>query len=398
VSHPLRYKLAEATIDRGDIAELIEWLRTDPWLTQGPLVLEFERAWARWVGTRHALYVNSGSSANLLMYAALSESPRGTNRKVVAPAVAWPTTVAPAIQLGFEPVLCDVEDGTFGIDPRLLGALVEEHEPAAVVVVHMLGVPIQLAPVLDLQRKYGFVLLEDCCGAHGSRYDGRKVGTFGEMSSFSFFYGHHVSTIEGGMVCTDDDRLDEVLRMLRAHGWAKDLAPAREAELAAERGVIPFNRPFTFYVPGYNVRGSDLGARIGLSQMRRLDDIVSRRVTNHAAYRGRFAAAPGFHHQRNDRAEVSSISFAALAASRDHRERVAEALRAAGIEVRPVGTGNLSRQPFWADRYGIQAFPVADRIHTTSFQIPSHQGLGAEDVEAIARVVLSVSREGGLPS
>lgn len=386
---PARYKLAEATINERDIGDLIEWLRTDPWLTQGPLVAEFERVWAAWLGTRHALFVNSGSSANLLMYAALESAKRG-NRKVIVPAVSWPTTVAPAIQLGFEPIMCDAEDVTFGIDPRMLAEMLEEHEPAAVIVVHVLGVPIQLDPILQLQRKHGFVLLEDCCAAHGSRYDGRRVGSFGQMSSFSFFYGHHVSTIEGGMVCTDDDRLDDILRMLRSHGWHKDLAPEKGAALASGRDVIEFNQQFTFYLPGYNLRSTDLNARIGLSQMRRADDVVQQRMSNHREYQARFAAARAFHCQRNGRAEVSGISFAALASSREHRERIAAAMKTAGIETRPIGGGNMSRQPFWSDRYGSQTFPVADRIHETGFQIPNHQGLDTNSVGTIADVVLSV--------
>ncbi|MET0385607.1 MAG: DegT/DnrJ/EryC1/StrS family aminotransferase, partial [Polyangiales bacterium] len=136
-----RYKLAGSTIDARDIGELIEWLQNDPWLTQGPLVAELERVWASWLGTRHALFVNSGSSANLLMYAALLESGRLKNRKVIVPAVSWATTVAPAIQLGFEPIMCDAEASSFGIDPEALTRLVEQHKPAAVIVVHVLGVP-----------------------------------------------------------------------------------------------------------------------------------------------------------------------------------------------------------------------------------------------------------------
>ncbi|MET0390671.1 MAG: DegT/DnrJ/EryC1/StrS family aminotransferase, partial [Polyangiales bacterium] len=196
--------------------------------------------------------------------------------------------------------------------------------------------------------------------------------------------------IEGGMVCTDDPRLDEILRMLRSHGWAKDIGPDREATLAREREVLEFNRPFTFYLPGFNVRSSDLNARLGLSQMRRADQVVYTRVANHALYQSLFTRADGFRCQHNHRATISSIAFAALASSHEHRERVGEALREAGIETRPLGGGNMSRQPFWSDRYGSQLFPVADRIHETSFQLPNHQALRSDDVRAIAAVVQSV--------
>lgn len=388
-----RYMLAERTIDREDLENLIEWLRTDPWLTQGPLVREFEARWANWLGIRHATFVNSGSSANLLMYYALLVSGRLRNAKVIVPAVSWVTTVAPAIQLGFEPIMCEADTQTFGVDLDHLEALLKEHEPGAVIVVHVLGVPVDVAALRELKTRFGFLLMEDSCAAAGSRYEGRMVGTFGELSSFSFFYGHHMSTIEGGMVCTDDDRLHDILLHLRSHGWAKDLAPEKEAELARAHGALTFNRPFTFYYPGFNVRGTDLSARIGLSQMDKIDHVVKRRVENHKIYQSRFFAAPGFHCQRNERATISSISFTALAPSEEHRERIGDALRANNIETRPLGGGNMSRQPYWLARYGSQIFPVADRIHATSFQLPNHPLLGAEDIHFICDTVLPVKAE-----
>ena len=385
-----RYLLAEDTIDEHDIKGLIDWLQTSPWLTQGPLVREFESRWARWLGVDHATFVNSGSSANLLMYYALLVSGRLRNNKVIVPAVSWPTTVAPAIQLGFEPIMCESEPETYGVDPGYLEALLKEHEPASVIIVHVLGVPNQMEPILKLKEKYGFTLMEDACAATGSRYDGRLVGTFGEMSSFSFFYGHHLSTIEGGMICTDDEELHDILVQIRSHGWPKDLEPEKEAMRAREHEVMEFNRRFTFYLPGFNVRSTDLNAKIGLMQMDKLDGVVGRRIENHKVYQSRFTEAAGLLCQRNDRATICSISFAALAQSPEHRERIADALSTAGVETRPLGGGNMSRQPFWTERFSTVPLPVADRIHTTSFHMPNHPRLTPGDVNHICDVVLSV--------
>lgn len=384
-----RYKLAERTIDERDMQELVDWLNTDPWLSQGTLVREFEARWAGWLGVRHATFVNSGSSANLLMYYALLVSGRLRNRTVVVPAVSWATTVAPAIQLGFEPVMCEADETTFGLDLNHLEALLKAHDPAAVIAVHVLGVPNDMEHLMALKDRFGFALMEDACAATGSRYDGRPVGTFGELSTFSFFYGHHLSTIEGGMVCTDDETLHDILLQIRSHGWAKDLAPEKEARQAEARGAIPFNRPFTFYHPGFNVRSTDLNARIGLSQMKKANDVVARRMENHRAYQSRFLAAPGFQCQRNERAAISSISFCALAPSTEHRDRIARALGDNGIETRPIGGGNMSRQPFWADRFGMTVFPMADRIHETGFQLPNHALLTPGDVHQICDVALA---------
>ena len=233
-----RYRLAEDTIDAADLHELIEWLKTNPWLTLGPLTTEFERRWARWLGRRHALFVNSGSSANLLMYYAALLSGRLANRKVVVPAVSWATTVAPAVQFGFEPILCEADRHTFGVDVNHLETLLAQHEPAVVILVHVLGVPADMEPVMRLKERFGFLLMEDACAATGSAYDGRRVGTFGDLSAFSFFFGHHLSTIEGGMVCTDDEELQDILLQIRSHGWPKNLDPAKEALKARKHGVL----------------------------------------------------------------------------------------------------------------------------------------------------------------
>lgn len=386
---PRHYLLAEQTITQADLEELIAWLRTNPWLTQGQLTREFERRWAAWLGVRYATYVNSGSSANLLMYYALLLSGRLRNNSVVIPAVSWATTVAPVIQLSYEPIMCEADWHTFGLDMNFLEDLLKKQRPAAVVIVHVLGVPNDMEALLKLQERYEFILLEDACAATGSRYDGRLVGTFGAISTFSFFYGHHLSTIEGGMVCTDDEALHDILVHIRSHGWPRDLAPEKEHRQARERDISEFNRPFTFYYPGFNVRSTDLNAQIGLSQMRRIEHVVARRVENHKLYQERMRDG-GLHCQTNDRATICSISFSALARSVQERGRIAARLRANRIETRPLGGGNMSRQPFWSDRYGTNRLPVADRIHTTAFQLPNHPLLAAEGVNFICDTVLSV--------
>lgn len=387
---PKRYLLAERTIDSDDIADLIGWLQANPWLTQGSLVREFERQWSVWLGRKYALFVNSGSSANLLMYYAALLSGRLKNKKVVVPAVSWATTVAPAIQLGFEPIMCDADWQTFGLNPEPLEEICREHEPSAVIIVHTLGVPCQMDALLALKQRYGFLLMEDACPAIGSRFEGKYVGTFGEMASFSFYFGHHISTIEGGMVCTDDEEIYDILLHIRSHGWAKDLDAKKEAAQAKARGVLNFNRPFTFYYPGFNVRSTDLNARIGLSQMRKIDRVLERRIENQRVYEERLRGAKGFHFPSNHRGVTCSISFVALAASSEHRDAIGEALVRNGIETRPLGGGSMGRQPFWSDRYGVGAFPVADAIHQRSFMLPNHPDLSVGDIHFICDVVLGV--------
>lgn len=394
------YRLVEETIPREDIVGLCDWMldndrgpaeiRKTPWLTQGPLVAEFEKAFAKQVGAAHAVFVNSGSSANLLAWFLPFES---KNRRVVVPAVAWATSVMPAIQFCYEPVLCDADEETWGINPVELRRICENAEkgaPSVVCLVHVLGVPANMEEIAALKEEFGFMLIEDACGAFGSQ----PVGKIGELTTFSTYYGHQLSTIEGGFVCTDDGDLANIVRMLRAHGWANDLDADSRGKLAKAAKADAFREKFTFHVPGFNVRGTESQAHIGLSQLKRADAVTEARRANHGLYFSRFGGAKDFAVQTaaDANSEIASIGFGVLAASQAHRTKIAKELAAKGIETRPVGGGNMARQPFWIAAYGEskRARPVADRIHDCGFQLPNHPGLTPEDIGFISDTVLAV--------
>ncbi len=393
---PIRYHLAEDTIDEGDIASLIDWLKTNPRLTKGRMTLEFEACWGAWLGRRHSVSNNSGSSANLLMYAALLESGRLRNRKVVVPSVGWVTTIAPAMQLGFEPILCEADPETFALDPGHLEDLLRRHDPATVVLVQVLGVPGRMDEIMALKERHGFLLLEDACAATGARYRGRKVGTFGDLASFSFYFGHQISTIEGGMVSTDDKELFDLLLMLRSHGWSKDLDRETHERLVREHGIDDFHSPFVFYLPGYNLRSTDLNAFIGIGQVKKLDRIMERREENHARYLAhlkpflRFQVPP-------EGSRICSIHCGAVAANVQERRRIVSALVENGIETRIFSAGNLGLHPFWTRRYGRASFPTADLIHHCGFFLPNHPSLTTADVDFICGVVKEAIGQGAAP-
>jgi len=378
----MRYPLAADPIPQADLDALADWLRSSPWLTMGSLCRRFEEEFAAWLGRRHAVFVNSGSSANLLMWAVAKALRQG--RWVTAPAAAWSTTVSPALQLGFQVKLRDVGADTWGLDGR----------QAFGIAVHMLGVPC---------GAWGHpedAYLEDACAALGSVHaDGKKVGTRGWLSSFSFFANHQMTCVEGGAVVTDDDQAADVLRLLRAHGWGKDLGEREGAWWARHgQGIPDFQRRFTFYLPGFNLRPTEMQAFLALRQLARLEERSARRAELWARYWRNLRGQPGLTIQRpleGDR--VAAIALGVLAESGGHRERIAAALDAAGIETRPIGGGNLARQPFWdartdaISRQGIMAlYPVADQIHWRGFQLPLHPGMGENDVDVICEVVLGV--------
>lgn len=386
---PLRYHLAEDTIDREDINQLIAWLKTCPRLTKGKLTVQYEKKWSQWLGTSYSVFCNSGSSANLLMYYALLLSGKLKNKKVIVPSVGWVTSVAPAIQFGFEPMMCEADPDTFGLDCDHLEQLLREHQPATVLLVQVLGVPHKMDRLMTLKEKYGFFLLEDACAAIGASYRGRKVGTFGDMASFSSYFGHQFSTIEGGLVSTNHPELRDLLLMLRSHGWSKDLSPAKHQELIDRYQIDDFHSPFVFYIPGFNLRSTDLNAFIGLGQIDKLDGIVKRRQENHKRYKRHFEGKLSF--QKFDpESTVCSISFGALARDTEQRRRIVKALENGGIETRIFSAGNLGLHPFWVERYGKASFPMADKIHHCGFFLPNHPSLKLEEVDFISKTVLEV--------
>lgn len=384
---PIKYFLAEDTIDNRDIDALIRWLQTYPRLTKGSLTLQFEKKWNQWLGRAYSVFSNSGSSANLLMYYTLLVSGVLKNKKVIVPSVGWVTTVAPAIQFGFEPIMCEADPDTFGLDLNHLEELLVTHQPSTVVLVQVLGVPHKMSELMALKEKYGFVLLEDACAAMGASYQGKKVGTFGDMSSFSLYFGHQISTIEGGLVSTDNKQFRDILLMLRSHGWSKDLDSQMRASLVREHGIDDFHSPFVFYESGFNVRSTDLNAFLGLRQVDKMEWLIQRRGENHQQYRELFGSALRYQ-QSPSESVVCSIHFGALAGDREQRTQIVAALEEHGIETRIFSAGNLGLHPFWYTRYGKFSAPMADRIHHTGFFLPNHPSLKLNDIEYISSVVL----------
>jgi CDP-6-deoxy-D-xylo-4-hexulose-3-dehydrase len=382
----IKYPLAKETINESDIDALCNWLKSYPRLTKGELTWRVEEKWAEFIGTKHAVFNNSGSSANLLMIYAAMAAGRVKNKKIVVPSVGWVTTIAPAMQFGLTPIMVGADKGTYGIDLDQLERVCQTEKPDAVIFVQVLGIPHYKERLLALKDKYGFCLLEDACAALGAEYaDGTKVGTVGDMSSFSFYFGHQLSTIEGGMVNTNDKELYDLLLMLRSHGWGKDLDRETYDSLMSENKVDDFHQPFTFFIPGFNLRATDLQAFIGLRQIEKAEWVSKRRNENHLRYAKNLKGYVDFQDWGEDK--PVSISFGALATSTDHRREIVGRLVKNGIETRIYSAGNLGRHPFWAAEYGTFEDRVSDRIHETGFFLPNYPELGDEEVDYICRIV-----------
>ena len=259
--------LVKDTIDNNDIDRLIDWLKTYPRLTKGEVTSEFEEKYSSWLGRKYSVFCNSGSSANLLMLSALQQGGYLKNNKVVVPSVAWATDLSPVMQLGLEPILCDSNKRDLSADLEHLEKIFKTSSPSVLMFVSVLGLVPEINKLVDLCDKYDVILLEDTCESMGCEFRDKKLGTFGKMSSFSTYFGHHISTIEGGIISTDDFKLYEILKSIRSHGWDRDLSTETQFELQKEWDVTEFNSLYTFYYEGFNLRSTDLQAYIGLTQI-----------------------------------------------------------------------------------------------------------------------------------
>jgi CDP-6-deoxy-D-xylo-4-hexulose-3-dehydrase len=382
----IKYFLAKETIDDNDITALRQWLTEKPRLTKGSLTLEFENKWAKYIGTKYSVFCNSGSSANLLMVYAALMSGKLRNNKIVVPSVGWVTTVAPAMQFGMQPIMIGADKKTFGIDLDQLEQVCIKEQPSVVIFVQVLGVPHYKERLLQLKEKYGFVLLEDACAALGARYsDGTMVGKVGDMSSFSFYFGHQLSTIEGGMVNTDSKEIYDLLIMLRSHGWGKDLDQTSYDSLIDQNSIDDFHKPFTFFVPGFNVRATDLQAFIGIRQVDKAEWVSERRNKNHLRYAKNLEGVVQFQDWREHM--PVSISFGALAESTQHRKEIVKRLVENGVETRIFSAGNLGRHPFWKNVYGEFNDPMSNMIHERGFFVPNDPTLLDEEVDFISNLI-----------
>lgn len=376
-------KLVRDTIDEKDINSLIKWLETNPRLTKGDLTSNFENQWSSWLGTKYSVFVNSGSSANLASVYSLIVSGRMKNNKIIVPAVSWVTTVTPAIQLGLQPIMCECDVDNLGIDIDHLKSLIKEHNPAAIILVHVLGFANHMAEITQLCEENSILLIEDTCESIGTTYKGKKLGTFGLFSTFSFYFGHHMSTIEGGMICTDDEELYHILLSIRSHGWDRDLPVSKQLELRTKYKVDNFRSLYTFYYPGFNFRSTDLQAFIGIQQLKKLDQIVARRNENFLLY-DQLVKNDFWKIKPQQDTFISNFSYPIIT---KNITSVYTSLVEHDIECRPLICGSISEHPFWYERYGKVELPNAKLVHEYGMYVPNNHQMTKEEIHRVCEII-----------
>ena len=379
--------LASETISAEELALAAEFLTSGKRLTKGEETSAFEAEFSKEVGSQYAVFVNSGSSANLLVASALKESGKLRNNVVVCPAISWVTTVTPFMHLGFDVILCDADSSSLGLDVTHLEDIFKKSRPSLLVLVHVLGHPNDMEKILRLCEEYGVLLVEDSCEALGTvTTEGRSLGTLGLAGTYSFYYGHHISTIEGGMVVTDDFEFWQIMVSMRSHGWSRDLDSEKRTELTELYEVDHFRNLYTFFWPGFNFRSTDFQAFIGRLQLKKLPQIVEVRERNFERY---VENLDGFFHLDTKQERLSSFAFGTAVAN---RLELSDQLLQRGIESRPLVCGNIGRHPFWQKKHQVPKLPVADFIHDFGIYLPNHAELSTGQVDEVCDTMRQFAR------
>ena len=349
-------------------------------VTMGEKVKTFERQFADAFGWAHGVMNNSGSSANLLAVAALANPACVDGLKpgdeVIVPALSWSTTVWPLIQLGLVPVIVDIDPRTFCIDPAEIERAIGPRT-RGVMIVPVYGNPCDMDAITDICKRRSLVLIEDCCEALGAYYDGRPLGDFGRVGTFSFYYSHHIATFEGGICVTQDFELAELMRILRAHGWVRE-AENKQRWYDANPGIDP---RFLFVNLGYNLRATELQGAMGSVQLPKLAGFVDRRRENADwfwAKLGHFAAFFDFQEETpKGRSSWFGFTLRLKETTPFTVLELTRALNAAAIETRPIICGNIARQPAMAmyPHRTVGAMPNADAMMARAFSFGNHQAI-----------------------
>lgn len=385
------YPLATSTWDESEYSALQNVIDSGRF-TMGESVRKFELAFAQAFDARFAVMVNSGSSANLIAIAAAVLDPRNDlmpGDEVLVPAVSWATTYYPLQQYGLKLRFVDVDVDTLNMDLTLAEAAIGPRT-RAIFTVNLLGNPNDYAELGRLAQKHNLLVWEDNCESMGASFDGTHAGTFGQLGTFSCFFSHHISTMEGGVIVTDDEQLQQMMISLRSHGWTRELP---EDNYVHRKTGSQFDDLFRFVLPGYNVRPLEMSGALGLEQLKKLPDLVAGRRANAECFKAALSDTESVRLQKET--GVSSwFGFSMILENSlaGRRVEVVQALSAAGIEARPIVAGNFTKNPVmkYLDAVVPEALPAADKVHEDGLFVGNHHYPVERAIERLRDVMLSL--------
>jgi len=388
----MKFPLMRNNILREDLDAVIEYLKQDdPILTNGANVREFEAEWSKWLGVKYSVFVNSGASANLLTMAILKiRHPEGG--EVITPPLAWVSDVASVLQNGFTPIFADINPSTLAMDPtEILNKITDKTR--AVFLTHVQGFDGLTDELIEELERRNIPLIEDVCESHGATHNGMRLGSIGWISNFSYYYAHHMSTIEGGMICTNDPQVYQQARMLRSHGMVREVNDPT-VKAAYQSDYPELNPDFIFAYAAYNTRNTEIGGIMGRSQLKRLDKIVEHRTNNLQRFLQKIDSSK----YRTDFKLKGSSNYAfnliLKEPDNDLVERLMKRMRESGVEFRrgSAGGGNQIRQPYLKgivpDGHHLD-FPETEHVHFYGFYIGNFPDLTSEEVDEICAIINS---------
>jgi CDP-6-deoxy-D-xylo-4-hexulose-3-dehydrase len=389
----MKFPLMRNNILREDLDAVIEYLKQDdPILTNGANVKAFETEWSEWLGVKYSVFVNSGASANLLTMALLKlRFPEGG--EVITPPLTWVSDVASVLQNGFTPIFADIDPKTLAMAPAEILKKITK-QTRAVFLTHVQGFDGLTDELVDELAKRKVALIEDVCESHGATHNNKRLGSIGWVSNFSFYYAHHMSTIEGGMVCTNDPEVYQQARMLRGHGMVRESTDSdlREAYKTSNPDLNP---DFIFAHAAYNMRNTEIGGLMGRSQLKRLDKNVAQRTKNLIRFLGQIDSSK---YRTDFKLEGSSNYAFNLVLKRPDDEltsKLMKKMRESGVEFRrgSAGGGNQIRQPYLRGIVPTDHhlnFPETEHIHFYGFYIGNFPDLRDYEIDALCQILNSV--------
>lgn len=388
-------KLIKSTFynEKNTKEQLCKFIKKADILSFGPECRRFERKFAKWQGRKHCIFLNSGSSANLAIIQALlniGKIKRGD--KIGFSALTWSTNVMPLIQLGLEAVPVDIELDTLNVSSRILQALLKKHKLKMLFITNLLGFCDDLDVIKSICSKEKIILTEDNCESLGTVYKGKKLGNYGIAGSFSFYVGHHMSTIEGGAVCTDSESLATMLRLVRAHGWDRNLTAGKQLKIRNKHNVnSTFYSRYTFYDLGYNLRTTEINGFIGNLQLKYLNEIIQKRKKNFIKLAlPIYKQSSKYYPIKYDHIDLlSNFAIPVICKSKKIRDELVEKCNDL-LEIRPIVGGDMTQQPFFGKYQAVTTENTnAKLVHEQGLYFGNNPEITQKEINTILSIFTS---------
>ena len=368
------WSLINDNVSQTDRQVLSDFILSGERLTNGPKVKEFECIWSEWLGVKHSVMVNSGASANYISVAMVKEL-MGVG-EIIVPPLGWVSDLASIAQLGMKPVIVDIDMGSLAITSENIKRAITPNTKA-IVLIHCLGFNGLTDEIISIAKKHNLILIEDCCESHGAVFKDKKIGTYGDISLFSFYFGHHITTIEGGVVCVNDDKLYDLAKLFRSHGMTREASP--ELQKHYQDKYPQLNPLFTFAVAGFNMRSTEINAVLGIEQMKRLDYNIDKRTENLTTWLKSLDGNKFFLGFNTNGSSNFALPLVLQAAQKDKLKNVCKILEEEKVEYRlgTAGGGNQALQPY-LDKFDYRVegnLPVTNYIHRYALYIGNHPEL-----------------------